>query len=961
MIAEEAAFLRGVNADADLLRAELRRMQCFLRDADARRRGSNSERVTNWVVDVRAAAYEAEDALEEADLLARHRALRRGCSGVLAWCAHIAALHRFGQKIRRVRARIQEISDGAVAYGIANLGEASISVFPQDLDVTPPPYEYDLRWAGGHDSWVVGFRKERNEIIKELIDTKTLQVFVVSIVGMGGSGKSTLAKKIYNFLHSQQHFQAFCWLAVSQKYRFLDLIKDVAKRIIDIKREKNSEERNKDGEGTSKDGEGKSKVGEGTGKDGKGTGKDGKQTDQLTIEALEKMDEEEIIELLRKELAHRRFLAVLDDVWRCNSYREINRIIDLFPDVSNGSRIMLTTRDLRVAKHINKRNSIHQMKLLDEGQSWELLEKKAFQQNQILSPSDRSQLTPIGKKLAVKCNGLPLALVVLGGYLSRNLDYDIWLRLVDNLDWEARKDDEPVWDILARSYNDLPNHHLKSCFLYLASFLEDHIIRVNKLSRLWIAEGFVPERHNRTMEDTAREYTNELAQRCMLQVVDRSKVDGSIKTVVLHDILRDWCTKEASREGFFNIWCNTTVPVVYSDSMPSYRIALHNFCGHSQIVVSMPKLRTLWLSGSLSNALDLCSLTFLRVLDLYGIKDLERLPSGIGKMMYLRYLGLQNNGDKPISIPSSVSNLLNLQTLDVRNSTLSSLPRYFWDVPTLRHIHLTDVYRWAAPEAGRLLSLQTLHFSGVCSLYDIEEIPLIKHKRAARGANKSTKKANDREWTFLIEALPEMKQLVFLHLESWYSASGKRKRAMFPKRLITALSGHNCLRVLELSGELHWSQPLSHLAMLPCNLKKLKLIGSRLREDPMPVLGKLLNLVVLTLEYGSYQGETMTCTADGFRRLQYLAFNEVYHVRHWNIEAGAFPSLIQLNLIFSFREMTVPPQGLLHVKSLQELHLHPGDSKYVSLQNIEKLRGIGCKVNIVRQPHRHLGHWAHYG
>lgn len=386
-------------------------------------------------------------------------------------------------------------------------------------------------------------------------------------------------KKSTIFFHSQQHFQALCWLVVSQKYRFLDLIKDVAKRIIDIKREKNREKRNKDGEGTSKDGEGTSKDAKGTGKDGERTGKDGKENNQLTIEALEKMDEEEISELLRKELAHRRFLVVLDDVWRCNSYSEINRIISLFPYVNNGSRIMLTTRDLSVAKHVSKRNSIHQMKLLDAGQSWELLEKKAFQQNQNFSPSDRSQLTPIGKKLTVKCNGLPLALVVLGGYLSRNLDYNIWLRLVDNLDWEARKDDEPVWDILARSYNDLPNHHLKSCFRYLASFPEDHIIRVNKLSKLWIAEGFVPERHNRTMEDTTREYANELAQRCMLQVVDRSKVDGSIKSVVLHDILRDWGIKEASREGFFNIWCNTTVPVVYSDSMPSYRIALHNFSG----------------------------------------------------------------------------------------------------------------------------------------------------------------------------------------------------------------------------------------------------------------------------------------------------------------------------------------------------------------------------------------------
>lgn len=116
----------------------------------------------------------------------------------------------------------------------------------------------------------------------------------------------------------------------------------------------------------------------------------------------------------------------------------------------------------------------------------------------------------------------------------------------------------------------------------------------------------------------------------------------------------------------------------------------------------------------------------------------------------------------------------------------------------------------AAPEVGCLLQLQTLHFSGVCSLHDIRKYQLSKYRRAARASNKSSDKANDREWTLLIEALPEMKQPVFLHLESWYCVSGERKRAMFPEGLITVLSGHNCLRVLELSGQLHWSLPVSH-------------------------------------------------------------------------------------------------------------------------------------------------------
>ncbi|KAL5213330.1 hypothetical protein ABZP36_024177 [Zizania latifolia] len=332
------------------------------------------------------------------------------------------------------------------------------------------------------------------------------------------------------------------------------------------------------------------------------------------------MGEEEVQELLHQFLKSRRFLLVLDDVWRSNSYSEINRIMNFMPDVENGSRIMLTTRDMNVAMHVNKRSSVHEMKLLDERQSWELLEKKAFPHYQNVHTSDRSRLTPIGKKLAAKCKGLPLALVVLGGYLSRNLDHDIWSGLVDNLDWETRKDDEPVWNIVARSYNYLPNHQLKSCFLYVACFPEDHIIRVARLCKLWIAEGLIPQRPNRTMEETGREYINKLAQRCMLQAVERSKVHGSIKSVVIHDVLRNWGVAEARREGLFNIWNNPTDCEKFSDSIPAYRVALHNFAGHFGIDVTVLMLRTLLVFFKLPTVSVLCSLKCLRVLDLYGLK-----------------------------------------------------------------------------------------------------------------------------------------------------------------------------------------------------------------------------------------------------------------------------------------------------------------------------------------------------
>jgi hypothetical protein len=68
-------------------------MQCFLRDADAARR-HGSERVTNWVVDVRAAAYEAEDALEDGETADKFGVCINGIVNRLSPCSEtIKALH----------------------------------------------------------------------------------------------------------------------------------------------------------------------------------------------------------------------------------------------------------------------------------------------------------------------------------------------------------------------------------------------------------------------------------------------------------------------------------------------------------------------------------------------------------------------------------------------------------------------------------------------------------------------------------------------------------------------------------------------------------------------------------------------------------------------------------------------------------------------------------------------------
>ena len=61
-----------------------------------------------------------------------------------------------------------------------------------------------------------------------------------------------------------------------------------------------------------------------------------------------------------------------------------------------------------------------------------------------------------------------------------------------------------------------------------------------------------------TVENTARMYVSELAQRSFLQVVPTSIIHECAEEIRIHDIIRDWCIEEAAQDGFLDVIHETT-------------------------------------------------------------------------------------------------------------------------------------------------------------------------------------------------------------------------------------------------------------------------------------------------------------------------------------------------------------------------------------------------------------------
>ena len=854
LLVRAGTVLTQVRSRMNQIKSEFEVIQSFLSYIGPTK--ENDRLLEAWVKQVRDVAFAVEDAIDIYRYLLAERQTRKTSfpKKLIRKPSIATAWNDMADELDEILNRLRHLRDMKERYGIKINRNDGLSIAVENRN----------NYIDGQE--FVGREMEKKRLIRWLVDNEEADSKVISVWGMVGLGKTTLVSDVYRDNKIKAHFDCCAWVTFSQTSRVDGILRRIVREFF---REK----------------EGK------------------------IPQHIDSLEQEKLTEILECYLKEMKYLIVLDDLSATDVWNELRSIL---LDNKHASRIVLTTRNGNVASLAAK---VMKLNKLSEENSWTLFCNKAFW-------NDKEKTCPAAveskaKELLEKCEGVPLAIVSIGNYLSLIEKKDMqWNKVLEDMSWLLNSTPElglmkRIWTL---SLHRLPDF-LKNCLLYCGIFPEDYPIKRKRLIRLWVAEGFIKERGNRSMEDVAEEYLNDLVRTCMLQVTERNDF-GRVRSCKMNKILRDLAVSMSDEEDFYSIRGTADTDLWKS----CRRLSVHRtgdnayFDGKTTL-----KLRTFIHFDTVIFPINQFRFKLLRVLDVQGT-PLQSLPKDVFDLFNLNYLGLRKT--KISTISKSIKKLINLQTLDLAYTQINFLPESITELKKLRHLFVhtigdqthksfRDISGFPAPEKiwdlKRMQTLQGIE-AGSELVKNLKSMTQLRTFRIMKVRAIHCKDLSD-----AITRMNQLHRLDIVAAEEYESLDMKDMK--IPPSCLEKLTFRARLEALPLSvGSLN-------------NLTWLRLCWSALTEDPLPSISKLPNLVFLLLTK-AYNGPELVFRNGWFPKLKDLRLSDMDNLQKLEIEEQSLSKLRQLNLVRCGKLKEVS-QGIWNLKKLEMLYLEETPKKFV--------------------------------
>lgn len=697
---------------------------------------------------------------------------------------------------------------------------------------------------------VVGFEDEAARLIGYL-SNKSEQLEVISIIGMPGIGKTTLAEKIFHDPEIQYEFRVRIWVYVSQEFTRKDIFLSILKEITSL------------------------------------------------TEDIKCKTDKELANLVNDFLKWRTFLLVMDDLRSCEDWDTLKIAL---PMSNKWGKVLITSRQEEVGRRVNCCGGPHMLRFLTPEEGNLLLQREVFGKAEY-----PQELEAEGRVIAERCNGLPLAILLIGGILREmSSTKEAWEEEVSDILY-TYLDYDPVTRmerIISLSYGKLP-YHMRKCFLYMGMFPQGFEIPAWRLIWLWIAEGLIQQNDDISMEETAENYLEGLISRNFVRV-DKLKVDGKVKTCRVHELLCDYCKAEAERDSFFQ---EIKISSDGGFQFPvSKELEYHRLCIRSSVLKfilqdldgDQSSVSTIvYFSSAIPGGGSAWDFSFgfkqLRVLDACPIK-FTYLHSDMFQSLHLTYMAISGSFHV---LPAFFSECRNLQTLIV--DTTSQILVVEVDI-----LNMDQLKHFKSNASASLPNVDPRSNGGE----KIQTLGMILSESCSEEA---------------FDRARNLKKLAICG-----------KLALF--RSFDSFRNLGNLEKLKLkydvpdppSGGIPHALPPAY--KFPSKLRSLTLSNTYLRWHYMSVLGSLENLEVLKLKDKAFMGTYWTETGAVFPNLEVLHIGRT-DLLIWSASHDQFPRLkcLQLRNCENLKQI---PICLADIPNLQILDLY---NCYAAVESAKKI------------------------